>query len=58
MGSGWSTGPEFQLYKMKKIWRRDDGDGCTPVWMYFMLLSWTLKNGQDAEFYVTCIYHN
>lgn len=30
----------------------DDGDGCTTVKMFLMLLNWALKNGLNGKFYV------
>ena len=31
------------------------GDGCTTMWMFLMPLNYTLKNGYNGKFYVTCI---
>ena len=33
----------------------DGGDGYKTAWMYLMLLSWTLHNGEDSKLYITCI---
>lgn len=38
-------GTEFQFGKMKTILQMHGGDGYTTMWMYFMLLNRTLKNG-------------
>lgn len=36
---------ELQFCKMVTVLEMDGGDGCTTLWMYFMPLSYTIKNG-------------
>lgn len=40
----------------EKLLETDSGDGCISVWMYFMPLNPTLKNGDTGTHYVIYIY--
>lgn len=46
---------EFQFYKIRRVLEMNGSDSGMTMWMYLTLLSHTLKNGQDGQFYVTCI---
>ena len=35
----------FHFVNIKKVIKMDDGDGCTPVWMYLISLNYILNSG-------------
>ena len=43
---------EFQFCKLKEFLEMDGGDGCTTMWMYLILLNWTLK--KRLKWYILC----
>lgn len=47
---------DFSIWADGKVLERDAGDGCTTVWMYFIPMNCTLKNGLNDKFDVVYIF--